>query len=78
MTISSTAHHRTVRELGCPESRPSCPPVPLTSPVSTLTLPITSQVTASHAYQLHRSVLIGGGPARFTTPSAMSHITQSP
>jgi hypothetical protein len=34
--------------------------MPIGSPVSTPTLPITSQVTASHAHQLHRNILIGG------------------
>src|SRR5262249_19317697 len=58
--IISTDHHRTIRELGSTESRWSCLPVPIRSPVTTPTLPITSWATASHVYQLHRNVLIGG------------------
>jgi hypothetical protein len=78
MMITSPDHHRTVPTLGSTESRAWCPLTPLTTPVSTLTLPITSRLTASHAYQLHRSVLIGSGLAPFTTLSAMSHIIQTP
>jgi hypothetical protein len=77
MTIS-TDHHRSVRELGSTESRSWCPPVPIRSPVISPTLPITSRVTASHAYQLDRNVLIGRGSALFTTLSSRSHLIQSP
>jgi hypothetical protein len=74
----STDHHRKVRELGSTESQWWCPPVPIRSPVSAPTLPITSQVTASHAYQLDRNVLIGRGSVPFTTLSSKSHVIQSP
>jgi hypothetical protein len=77
MTINAD-HHRSGRELRSTESRWWCPPVPIRSPVISPTRPITSRVTASHAYQLDRNVLIGHGSAPFTTLSSRSHVIQSP
>jgi len=76
--IPSTAPPRPDRDLGSTGSRPWCPLTRLTTPVSTLTLPITSRVTAAHGDQRHRRVLIGSGLTPFTTRSAMSHIIQTP
>jgi hypothetical protein len=78
MMISSTAYHRTIRELGWTQSRPWCAPVPITSPVSTPTLLTTPQVSVSYAYDPSRNRRISGGSAGFTTLSLRSHVIQSP
>src|SRR3989442_9999922 len=77
MMILSTRRHPTVHELGCTESRRWCLPVPVTSPERTQTLPILSEMSASHTFPLHRRALTGGGSARVTILFSRSDVIQS-
>jgi hypothetical protein len=78
MMILSTEHHRTVRELGCTESRPWCLSVPVTSPERTPTLPILSEMSASHTFPPHPRALILGRSARLPILFSRSDVIQSP